>query len=435
MTMTTPSHYHSHVDDAAAAGRRLKEARLAAGLSQRQLSFPGCSAAYISRLEAGQRVASLQLLRKIAAKLGADEEFLATGIARERPRAAELVEADVALRLDDLDTARDLYERALKTSADAPSRAEALAGLGRLALRQGDPAQAADSIEEALELEPGLAASSPGLVRTLGKAYAEKGELESAIGVFERAAAAAGEAGDELEQTRCEIWLANAYIDSGGFGRAEELLGGALARTADTADPAQRARLYWSQSRLHTLKGNQEAAARYARKTLELLELGEDVFNIARAHRLLAFIANERERGDEALDNVHRGLALLGQEASRVETAQFRIEEARALVLLGRAEEAGRVAMEVQGLLADAEPDDGGRAFTVLGDVYRSLGDPDRAREIWELAAELLEREPNPYVGDVYERLGALLEEEGRTEEALQMLKRAYAARQGAAAH
>ena len=74
--MTAP-HYHSHVDDPAAVGRRLKDARLAAGLSQRQLSFPGCSAAYISRLEAGDRVPSLQLLRKIAAKLGADEEYLA----------------------------------------------------------------------------------------------------------------------------------------------------------------------------------------------------------------------------------------------------------------------------------------------------------------------------------------------------------------------
>ena len=113
-----------------------------------------------------------------------------------------------------------------------------------------------------------------------------------------------------------------------------------------------------------------------------------------------------------------------------METAQFRIEEARALVLLGRSEEAAATAMTVQGLLADAEPDDAGRAYTVLGDVYRQVGDNARAREIWELAAELLEREPNPYIGDVYERLGTLLEEEGRTEEALQMLKRAYGARQ-----
>jgi len=428
--MTTSSHYHSHVDDAVAAGERLKEARLAAGLSQRQLAFPGCSAAYISRLEAGQRVASLQLLRKIAARLGVDEEFLATGIAREHPRPAELVEADVALRLDDLETARDLYQRTIKTSVDPGARAEALGGLGRLALRQGDPGQAIDSIEEALELAPTIANTSPGLVRTLGTAYAVKGELESAIGVLERGAAAASAAGDELEQSRCEIMLANAYIDSGSFGRAEELLGGALARTADSIDAAQRARLYWSQSRLHSLRGDQDAAARYARKTLELLELGEDVYNIARAYQLVAFIAVERGRGEEALENVRRGLALLGEDVSPVEIAKFRIEEARALVLVGSTEEAAAVAMSVQGMLDDAEPDDAGRAYMVLGDVHRQAGDSARAREIWELAAELLERGPNPYVGDVYERLGTLLEEEGRTEEALQMLKRAFGARQ-----
>jgi tetratricopeptide (TPR) repeat protein len=404
-------------------------------MSQRQLAFPGCSAAYISRLEAGNRVASLQLLRKIAARLGADAEFLATGVAREHPFPSELVEADVALRMDDLDMARDLYERALKTSAEPRARAEALGGLARLALSQGDPSQAVDSIEEALRLAPSIASASPGLVRTLGKAYAEKGELESAIGVFERAATAAAEADDLLEQVRCEVWLANAHIDSGNFGRAEELLGGALARTPSSDDPGQRARIYWSQSRLHTLKGNQDAAARYARKTLELLELGEDVYNTARAHRLLAFIANERGHAQEALDEVHHGLALLGGAAGPVETAQFRIEGARALVQLGRNEEAAATAMTIQGLLADAEPDDAGRAYTVLGDVYRQLGDNARAREIWELAAELLEPGPNPYIGDVYERLGTLFEEEGRTAEALQMLKRAYGARQRTEAH
>jgi tetratricopeptide (TPR) repeat protein len=118
-----------------------------------------------------------------------------------------------------------------------------------------------------------------------------------------------------------------------------------------------------------------------------------------------------------------------------MEIGKFLIEEARALVLLGRTEEAAAAAMRIHALLADAEPDDAGRAFTVLGDVHRQLGDNARAQEIWELAAELLEREPNPYVGDVYERLGALFEEEGRTEDALQMLKRAYGARQGTAAH
>ena len=98
--MTAP-HFHAHVDDAREVGRRLREARLHAGLSQRQLAFPGCSAAYISRLEAGDRVPSLQLLRKLAAKLRVDESFLATGSASEPTRPAALTEADVALRFGD----------------------------------------------------------------------------------------------------------------------------------------------------------------------------------------------------------------------------------------------------------------------------------------------------------------------------------------------
>ena len=130
-----------------------------------------------------------------------------------------------------------------------------------------------------------------------------------------------------------------------------------------------------------------------------------------------------------------RGLALLGSQGGPVETAQFRLEEARALALLGRNEEAAAAAMVVPGLLADAEPADAARAYTVLGDVHRRLGDTARAREIWELAVELFEREPNPYVAEVYERLGTLYEEEGRTNEALQMLKRAYGARQRTGAH
>ena len=97
--MTAP-HYHSHVDDPAAVGRRLRDARIEAGLSQRQLSFPGCSAAYISRLEAGDRVPSLQLLRKLAQKLNADEQYLATGEERIEQMPPELVEAEVELRLN-----------------------------------------------------------------------------------------------------------------------------------------------------------------------------------------------------------------------------------------------------------------------------------------------------------------------------------------------
>ena len=129
--MTAP-HYHSHVDEPAAVGRRLKEARLTAGLSQRQLSFPGCSAAYISRLEAGDRVPSLQLLRKLALKLNADEQYLATGTPGIEQPPPELVEAEVAHRLGDHEFAKERYERVLEATSALRAREQAAQALARL---------------------------------------------------------------------------------------------------------------------------------------------------------------------------------------------------------------------------------------------------------------------------------------------------------------
>ena len=150
--MTAP-HYHSHVDDPAAVGRRLKDARLAAGLSQRQLSFPGCSAAYISRLEAGDRVPSLQLLRKLAAKLNADEQFLATGVERVEQDPPEVVEQEVERRLGGRRPAWDPgEERPGGGLDDAAARAQALWDHSRTLAAAGDRRRAAQYARDALAL-------------------------------------------------------------------------------------------------------------------------------------------------------------------------------------------------------------------------------------------------------------------------------------------
>lgn len=148
--MTAP-HYHSHVDDPAAVGRRLKDARVAAGLSQRQLSFPGCSAAYISRLEAGDRVPSLQLLRKLALKLNADEDHLATGIARVEQAPPELVEMEVERRLRGEPRAPE-QGRPVGGLDDPADRARVLWEHSRALVKADDRAGAARFARDALAL-------------------------------------------------------------------------------------------------------------------------------------------------------------------------------------------------------------------------------------------------------------------------------------------
>lgn len=86
-----------HYDDPTEVGRRLYEAREGAGLSQRELAFPGCSAAYISRIERGERIPSLQVLRELARRTGVSEALLAYGRESLAPEVARRVrEVEVA---------------------------------------------------------------------------------------------------------------------------------------------------------------------------------------------------------------------------------------------------------------------------------------------------------------------------------------------------
>ena len=60
-------------------GQRLRRLRQERGLSQRELSEPGISYAYVSRIEAGVRNPSEKALRALAPKLGVTPLYLETG--------------------------------------------------------------------------------------------------------------------------------------------------------------------------------------------------------------------------------------------------------------------------------------------------------------------------------------------------------------------
>ena len=61
------------------AAQRIRARRLELGLSLRAAACEGVSAAYISRLESGERRASGKALRALAAKLGVSVHWLETG--------------------------------------------------------------------------------------------------------------------------------------------------------------------------------------------------------------------------------------------------------------------------------------------------------------------------------------------------------------------
>jgi len=359
-------------------------------------------------------------------RLGVSEDYLATGAERADESAA-MVEAELALRLDEREVARELYEKALERAGPGLERARALAGLGQLAFQEGKPREAARRLEEAQRLWKGDLQDQPAVAETLGRAYAALDQLDTAVEVFQTSLESAERRKDPVETIRFAVLLANAYIDRTEFAAAEQLLERILELAPDAKDPIFGARVYWSQSRLHAMQEDHIRAARYARKALNLLELTEHTHYAAQAHQLLAHIELDRKRPEEALELLQKGLGLLGESGSPVDVALFKLEEARALIQLGRNEEAASLAMEATGLLAEGSPQDAGRGYAIVAEVFEQLGQPAKARELYELAVEKLGDTRTHYLFDVYQKLAALLEAEGENDEALHVLKRAVA--------
>ena len=425
-----PRQKSTHVDDPKAVGLRLRTAREAAGLSQRQLSFPGCSPAYISRIEAGDRIPSLQLLRELGRRLGVTEDFLATG-SEARPHSLSLLEAEIALRLDDLDRARELYTHALANARTPSERAQAGEGLGHLALRLGDPREAIALFEQALVDSRMEEWQSPTLAESLARAYSVVGELDPSVAILERCLAAFEQIGDRVQAIRFACVLGYALSDAGQFARAEQVVSKALAEGRESFDPYMRARVYWARAKLQLDQGDFDGASRYAYQALAALELTEDLHYTGLAHQLVARIELERGEAEEALSHLAEGWPLVERTGTPIEQAQFRLEEARALARTGEKERATAIAMEVLGLLGDAEPIDGGRLYALLAEVALDLGDEARALELYEQAAALLEpTTANRALVDVYAKLGEIYERQGRTNEAYANMKKAVATQQ-----
>jgi tetratricopeptide (TPR) repeat protein len=420
-----PRSLTTHIDSPRELGIRLKAARERAGMSQRQLAFPGCTAAYISRLEAGARVPSLQMINQLALRLEVTGQWLATGVDAAVLEPVELLEAEVALRLGETDEAERLFSAHL--DADDPARAAALAGLGQISFRAGRFDEAIERLQQAYALRAKRALADPAAVDTLGRAYAAAGSPELSISLFEAAAAEAHTAGALIEELRFAVLHANALIDSGAIRRAEQALTDVIRITDEIADPVATARLFWTQCRLHTARHEPQMASRYARRALEILERTEHDAYVGMAYHLLAITEIDAGNDESALDHLERGRSLFGDDLTAKDEAKFSIEEARALVALGRNSDAARVAARALGVIDAISPADRGRAYLALGDVFVAADDRERAEMLFGQSLDLLSEHGKNHVLEAGRRLADLLEERGDAAGALSVLKRAAA--------
>lgn len=415
-------------------GQRLRRLRHERGLSQRELSSPGVSYAYISRIEAGARRPSVKALRMLAKKLGVSADYLETGSEIRDTDERELRIADAELELRLADNPGEAERKLEQLRDDAVAAGDVLAAsraniaLGLAAAAAGRNADAIERLESGFNLSPVSPSGRPDVFATLGRAYAATSRPDKAVEVFERAL-------DEVEQDapedlaaqiRFTTYLSYALTDLGDLERAQSVLDSALEQAESMTDAYSRVRLYWSLARLNDLQGRPAAALDYVRRAIALLDVTDDTLHLARAHLLCGSILMTQDRADEAGKHFDVAEQLFGATPEPIDVANLYTDQAQRAVRLGDGDEAVRRARAALDAAGDDYPHEQGNALWALAEGLALTGDTDGANDAFTQATTLLEAQGHrrDYI-EAYRAWGKFLRRVGREEQALEVLERA----------
>ena len=426
----------SQASSAETIGARLKRLRLQRGLSQRDLSSPGVSYAYISRIEAGARTPSVKALRKLSQKLGVSVEYLETGreIRDVDDRELRLADAELELRLsDDFSEAErklQTLENEARAAGDVASAMRARVALGLAAAQRGEHLAAVEKLEAALNDEAVPAPHRrPDLYTTLGQSYAALGAADRAVRIFEDCLARvrAEVPDDRAIAIRYATFLSYALTDDGDYERAGTIIREALALSEDDVDPYTRVRLYWSLGRLRVIEGQSAEALDYIRSAIALLQATDDTLTLARAHLLAAGAELRSGSVDGARRNLEQAERLLGAHPSKTDLGMLHTGRSQLSVLEGDADRAVEHARDALALIGQFHGEEQGYAVRALANGLALQGDVSGAVDAFRRAVDLLTvHTRRADAGEAALEWANLLRKHGREDEAEPILRRAY---------
>lgn len=377
---------------------RVREARLAAGLSQTALAGSAFSPSYISLIEAGHREPTDSALAVLASRLGTTLEYLRHG--EDGPNEARTrLEIDYAkLDLTQGDAAGALRRlQALDLDVVTPS-------LRVMALTEKARAhEAVGELEESVAILEPLVADARGrhhhveaatLATALVASYLEAGDLHRSVEVGERVLADLEEA-DLLgtdEQLRLASTVLWAYVERGDLlystHRAAELI--ALAESQGT--PRGRGSVYWNAALVAEQRRDYELAQRYTERALALLSEGEPDRDLPRLRLNYAWLLlrSEPAQPRDALDHIERAAPDLAVLGSEIELARLDVERSRAHLLLGDLATAESFVKAALDRLGDPPRIETSIAQLSYGDVLYARGDIEGAAQAYRWAADML---------------------------------------------
>lgn len=389
----------SRTIDRAVLGRRIRNVRLAAGMTQGQLAEAvDVTTAYVSRIEAGQRRPEALRLEAMAKALRTSlDDLVATEDAPsiDLELQLKLDHAQLALTAGSLDEALVLVREIFDEFEGKPGfesfrwqvefvRCSALEA-------QGDREGAIVGLERIAETPKADAAWIKVLI-ALSRCYRESGATKRAISVGEGAMATLDELNlsQSTEAVQLALTVAAAYSVEGDIDHAARICLRAVEDSVSIGSPVAQASAYWNASIMESRRGNIESAVTLAGRAVGLFEMADDLRNMGRLRTQLAMLQLDMDppQIDEAASNLELGLREMEwSSATPTDRATNRLAAARVLEMRGDLGAALAVADEVIGLGAADAPMLAVEAHVVKGRWLANAGRMDDARRLFQDAA------------------------------------------------
>jgi tetratricopeptide (TPR) repeat protein len=371
-------------------GDRVRQLRVTAGLTQTDLAGDRFSKEYISQIERGKTRPTTETIEWLAARLGVDPGFLASGIsADDRARAETLLaRADALAEEHRFEEAVEAYGKAqpaiLGTGA-AELRVRALNGEAMSRAQHGDVKAALELLAESRGLVEGEGFSDvdrADVLYRLGVCRYKLASIATAVGLFNEALTLAERSGLPSDALRLNIfaWRSRCYRRQRDFEAAREDVERALELAEAQRDARALAPVYFQASVLAERDGHWVLARTYAEKAKAHYEEVSDRGNVGRLLNNLGGMEFLLGKPEEAIERFKQAYAI-ALEVDRSEDAATAVSSlAQVHLRTGDAKRAEEQALHALEIIGDRDDmlDEVGNARLVLG---RALLEQDRLDE------------------------------------------------------
>jgi tetratricopeptide (TPR) repeat protein len=425
MSNSTATHRRSTAAEAGLRlGERVRQLRVAAGMTQTELAGDRFSKEYVSQIERGKTRPTRETIQWLAERLGVDAGFLANGVSADErgrvdaglARAEALIEGRRNLEaIEEFDAIRP----AVLATGMPELELRAVSGEAMARMREGQLREAIELLGRArvlTERDEFSDVERADVLYRLGVARYKLSSIQTAIGLFDEALKVAERSELPSDHLRSNIlaWRSRCYRRRRDLQAAREDVERALELAEGLNDRHTTADVFFQASIIADREGHWVLARSYAERAKAIYEEISDRRNLGRLMNNLGginFLLGHPEEAVAFLKDAFRLHLEVGSDAEAAHAVSSLAEVHLKTGDVEKAEEQARHALELLGdrvdfldgigmaqlvlgraLLEQDRLDEAERAFNAAEDAFDQLSSASHRAAAWVAQGDLASR-------------------------------------------